>query len=145
METSLLPGYLRSLFVKMCEASQVLRRFVFEHTTLHLVSQHRDLPFCTIQASIFSGRSNVLTAEATSVELLLLTLCKLSLGEAPTPVYRGKMATTLLRPCFHFPVTRLQGAAYGRFHASKFNVSRRRACITTCAADEVLRRCCFPL
>jgi len=57
----------------MCEALQVLRRFVFKHTTLHLVSQHRDLPFYTIQASIFSGRSNILTAEATSVELLLLT------------------------------------------------------------------------
>ncbi len=55
------------------------------------------------------------------------------------------MATKLLRPCFHFPLTRLQGAAHGRFHASKFNLSRRRSYVTTCAADEVLRRCCFLL
>ncbi len=145
VETRLLPGHLRYLFVTMCEAPKMLRRFVFEDTTLHLVSQHRGVQSCTSQASVSSGRSNNLDVEATSAGALLLKSCKLSLGEAPTPVYRGKMATKLLRPCFHFPLTRLQGAAHGRFHASKFNLSRRRTYVTTCAADEVLRRCCFSL
>ena len=129
----------------MCEASEVLRRFVFEHTTLHLVSQHRGVQPCNSQASVSSGKSNNLDVEAISIGALLLKLCRLSLGEAPTPVYRGKMATKLLRPCLHFPLTRLQGAAHGRFHASRFNLSRRRSYVTTCAADEVLRRYCFPL
>ncbi|KAL0021890.1 hypothetical protein WJX77_012153 [Trebouxia sp. C0004] len=49
------------------------------------------------------------------------------------------MATKLLRPCFHLPLTRLQGAVHSRFHTSRFNLSRRRSHVTTCAADEVLR------
>ncbi len=104
--------------------------------TLHLVSQHRGVQSCNSQASVSLGRSNNLDVEATFVGALLLKLCKVSLGEAPTPVYRGKMATKLLRPCFHLPLTRLQGAAHGRFHASRFNLSRRRSYVTTCAADE---------
>ena len=113
--------------------------------TLHLVSQHRGVQSCNSQASVSLGRSNNLDVEATFVGALLLKLCKVSLGEAPIPVYRGKMATKLLRPCFHLPLTRLQGAAHSRFHASRFNLSRRRSYVTTCAADEVLRRYCFPL
>ncbi|KAA6421714.1 MAG: hypothetical protein FRX49_08325 [Trebouxia sp. A1-2] len=50
------------------------------------------------------------------------------------------MATKLLRPCFHFPLTRLQGAAHSRLYASRFSLPRRRSSfVTTCAADEVLR------
>lgn len=49
------------------------------------------------------------------------------------------MATRLLQPCLHLPLTRLQGAAYAHLQASKYSKPRRRFSVTTCAADEVLR------